>query len=223
MDVNFDLKSATYYPYRKPNNELLYINEHYNHPRLIINEIPSMISNRISQNSCDKNHFDKAAPDYNIALKNCGFNENVIYIPSPFKRQTHKRKIIWFNDPYSTNVKTNVVKIFMSFFDKHFPRHHKYYKLCNRNGIKLSYSCMPNLNNVIWKHNSKVNCRRKADCSMDGNCLYECLIYKASVSTTTNKCYYDTCVNTFQERYNNHNCSFRNKSRKKNTELSKYV
>ena len=39
-----------------------------------------MIRNRISENSCDKNHFDKAAPDYNIALKNSGFNENVTYI-----------------------------------------------------------------------------------------------------------------------------------------------
>ena len=58
---------------------------------------------------------------------------------------------------------------------------------------------------------------------MDGNCLSECLIYKASVSTTTNKYYYGTCENTFKERYNNHKCSFRNKSREKNTELSKYV
>ena len=31
LDVNFDLKSATYSPYRKPNNELLYINKHSNH------------------------------------------------------------------------------------------------------------------------------------------------------------------------------------------------
>ena len=41
-----------------------------------------MISNRISENRCYKNHFDKAAPDYNIALKNSGFNNNVTYIPS---------------------------------------------------------------------------------------------------------------------------------------------
>ena len=69
LDVTFDLKSATYYPYRKPKNELLFINKHSNHPPSIINQIPSMVSNRISENSCDKNHFDKAAPDYNIALK----------------------------------------------------------------------------------------------------------------------------------------------------------
>ena len=77
LDVTFDLKSATYYPYRKPNNELLYINKHSNHPSSIINQIQSMISNQISQNSCDKNHSDKAAPDDNIALENSGFNENV--------------------------------------------------------------------------------------------------------------------------------------------------
>ena len=97
LDVNFDLKSATYYPYRKPNNEILYINKHSNQPPSIINQILSMISNRISENSCDKNHFDKAASDYNIALKISEFNENVIYIPSLSKRQIRKRQIIWFN------------------------------------------------------------------------------------------------------------------------------
>ena len=58
---------------------------------------------------------------------------------------------------------------------------------------------------------------------MDGNCLSECLIYKASVITSTNKYYYGTCGNTFKERCNNHKCSFRKKSREKTTELSKYV
>ena len=67
------------------------------------------------------------------------------------------------------------------------------------------------------------NCRLKTDCPMDGNCLSERLVYKASVSTTTNKYYHGICENTFKERYNNHNCSFRNKSSKKNTELPKYV
>ena len=90
--------------------------------------------------------------------------------------------------PYSANVKTNVGKIFMRLVDKHFPRNHKYYNLFNRNNIKLSYSCMHNMNNVIRKHNSKIlknpapsttktrNCNRKTDCPMDGNCFSECLI-----------------------------------------------
>ena len=67
------------------------------------------------------------------------------------------------------------------------------------------------MNNVIRKHNSKImkdpapsttetcNCHPKTDCPMDGNCLSECLIYKASVITTTNKYYYGTCENAFKE------------------------
>ena len=73
-----------------------------------------MISNRISENFSDENHFDKAASDYNIALKNSVFNQNVTYIASPSKRQARKRHIIWFNAAYCANVKTNVGKIFMS-------------------------------------------------------------------------------------------------------------
>ena len=100
-----------------------------------------------------------------------------------------------------------------------FP-YHKYYKLFGRNNIKLSYSCMPSMKNVIRKHNSKTvknpassttktcNCHRKTDCPKDANCLSEYLIYKAFVSTTTNKYYYGTCENSFKERYNNHKSSF---------------
>lgn len=147
MDVTFGLKSATYYLYRKPNNELLHINEHCNHPPSIINQIPSIINNRISETSCDKNLFDKVAPDYNIALKNSRFNDNVTNISSQSKRETRIRQMIWFNTPYGANVKTNVDKFFMRLVDKHFPCHHKYYKLFGRNNIKISYSCMPSMNN----------------------------------------------------------------------------
>ena len=111
----------------------------------------------------------------------------------------------------------------MRLVDNYFPRHHKYYKLFNRNNIKLSYSCMPNMNNFIRKHDSKImfpddivhvrlttvnpapsttktcNCRRKTGCPMEGNCFSEFLIYKASVSTSTNRYYYGTCENTLQQ------------------------
>ena len=86
-----------------------------------------MISNPISENSCDENNFDKAAPDYNIALKNSGFNDNVTYNSSQSKRQTRKRQILWFNALYSGNVKTKAGKIFIKLFAKHFLCHHKYH------------------------------------------------------------------------------------------------
>ena len=94
---------------------------------------------------------------------------------------------------------------------------------------------MPGMNNVIGRHNFEImkdsapatiktcNCRRKTDCPLAGNCLSECINYKALVNTTTNTYYYGACENTFKERYNNHKCSFSYKSREKNTDLSKYV
>ena len=44
----------------------------------------------------------------------------------------------------------------MRLVDKHFPRHHKYYKLFNRKNIKLSYRCMPSTDIVIRKHDFKI-------------------------------------------------------------------
>ena len=135
-----------------------------------------MISNRIFENSCDKNHFYKTALDYNIALKDSKFNDKATYIPSPSNRKTQKWQNICFNSQYCANMKTKMYKIFMRLLNQHFSRHHKYYKLFNRKNIKLIYSFMPNMNNVIRKHNSKIvknqapctiktcNCCQKTDC-----------------------------------------------------------
>ena len=56
-----------------------------------------------------------------------------------------KRNIIWFNPPYSKFVKTNIAGIFIKLISKHFPPNHKFIKIFNKNTIKLSYSCMPNI------------------------------------------------------------------------------
>ena len=61
-----------------------------------------------------------------------------------------------FNPPYSVNVKTNIGRIFLQLTDKHFLQHHKYRKLFNRNNIKISYSCMPNMASVIRNHNTSL-------------------------------------------------------------------
>ena len=149
-----------------------------------------MISSQISEKFCDKNHFDKAVPGYKIALEISGLDHNITQIPIQSKCQTQKRQIIWFNLPYSANLKTNVGKVFMRIGDEYFLHLHKYYKLFNRNNIKLSYSCMPGMNNVIQKHNSKImnnvapctiktrNFRRETGSHMNGNCLSDCLIQK---------------------------------------------
>ena len=130
--------------------------KHPNHSQsIMINQISSMTNERISGDSYYKNHFDKALPDYNIALKNSGFTDNVIYIPSQSKRKCRKKQVIWFNPDMMLMCKLGG-EMFMRLADKHFPSHHKYYRLFNRNNIKLSYSCIPSVNNVIRKHLSKI-------------------------------------------------------------------
>ena len=51
LDVTFNLKSEKYYPFRKPNNDPLYISALSNHPKNII--IPNMIGKCISEIPCN--------------------------------------------------------------------------------------------------------------------------------------------------------------------------
>ena len=41
LDVTFDLSTGKYKPYRKPNDDLLYINKHSNHPPSILRQLPA--------------------------------------------------------------------------------------------------------------------------------------------------------------------------------------
>ena len=73
-----------------------------------------------------------------------------------FEKKKRRRKIIWFNPPYSRTVKTKIAHNFLKLIDKHFPRNSKFYKIFNRNTIKVSYSCMNNMSQIIKLHNTKV-------------------------------------------------------------------
>ena len=43
-----------------------------------------------------------------------------------------RRKMIWFNPPYSRNVKTNIDKIFCQLLVKHFPVNNKMHQIFNK-------------------------------------------------------------------------------------------
>ena len=45
--VNFYLTADVYKPYRKPNDEPIYINKYSNHPPNIVRQIPLSVSSRI--------------------------------------------------------------------------------------------------------------------------------------------------------------------------------
>ena len=114
-----------------------------------------------------------------------------------YKRRNRGRNIIWHNPPFSKNVKTNIAKQFLYLLGKHFGRNHKYHKIFKRNNVKISYSCMDNMTNVISSHNKKItnsynetncktcNCRNKRNCPLDNKCLKPTMvsmIYQRDIS-----------------------------------------
>ena len=116
-----------------------------------------MMSNSISRISSNKETFERAAPYYNNALKASGYKEKITYVHKPINRKrSRKRQIIWFNPPFSKNVKTNVAKKFLTIVDRCFPRDHKFRKLFNRNTLKVSYSCLPNMASIVSAHNKNI-------------------------------------------------------------------
>ena len=130
LDVNLNLETGKHQPYRKPNDEPLYINVDSNHTPSIINQIPASVEKRISPLSADEETFKKAAPIYNSALNKSGFKANMTFRPeskNTSKQKTkaqrrRRRKTTWFNPPFSKTVKTNVGKKFLRLIDRHFPR-----------------------------------------------------------------------------------------------------
>ena len=82
LDVTLNFKDGTYYPYRKPNNETLYVNTNSNHPPTIIKHLPSAIGRRISDISSNKELFNKAKPHYENALRQSGHDEELTYSES---------------------------------------------------------------------------------------------------------------------------------------------
>ena len=72
-------------------------------------------------------------------------------------------------------------------------------KICNRNTLKLSYSCTPNIKQVIDGHNKAIlkksytseqdqttrmyNRCNQNDCPLKGECLQTEIVYQATVTT----------------------------------------
>ena len=103
-----------------------------------------------------KKVFNTAKAEYEDALKKSDYNADMKYTDNKSEKpKTRKRNIIWFNPPFSKSVSTNVAKTFLQLVTKHFPRSHKLHKIFNRNTVKVSYSCMNNMSNIIKGHNKK--------------------------------------------------------------------
>ena len=127
LDVQFNLNNGTYQSYRKPDNTLVYINKKSNYPPVVLKQLPKSLTKRISDISSDENIFCNSIPIYSETLKKSGFNEKLTYSTKTAdcdtsEKKKRKRKVIWFNPPFSLNVKTNVGKIFLRLVKRHFAK-----------------------------------------------------------------------------------------------------
>ena len=245
LDVTFDLHQGVYKPYRKPNDNPVYINTKSNHPPNIFKELPNSINKRLSTLSDSENTFKEAIPVYQKALSESGFSHDFKFHdtnsqepPQEPKKRQRSRETTWFNPPYSKNVTTNIGKEFFKLLDRHFPKGSPLAKIFNRNTVKLSYSCTPNLKSIISAHNKRIletppaddqqtcSCPRsaKATCPLDGNCLTRNIVYKATVTAesapTMN--YIGLASTTFKERLGYHTLTFNHERYEHGSELSKH-
>ena len=252
LDTTLDLCNESYTPYRKPNDTPLYINVQSNHPHNVIKEIPETINKRLNSIASSKEEFDKAKNCYQKALDESGYRHKLTYTgdntgnntnstSKPQDNKKKKRNIVWYNPPYNSQVKTNIGRCFLGLLDRHFPEKHTLRKVINRNCIKISYSCTPNVRNIIQTHNNKVlkrhceeiaqtnkseptcNCRVKAKCPLNGNCRTGPMIYKATINAKDGERFYIGSTQNFKERHANHKASFKDEKLQNATTLSKYI
>ena len=127
LDITMDLKSGTFKPFMKPNNNPLYVHKDSNHPPSITKNIPLAVNKRLSNISSTEAIFEEAKKPYQEALDKAGYEHKLKYEPSepqPQRKKCRKRKITWFNPPFSKNVATNVARDFLRLIDSCFPTGH---------------------------------------------------------------------------------------------------
>ena len=159
---------------------------------------------------------------------------------SAVPKRKRSRKIIYFNPPFSKDVKTNVEKKFLQILDKHYPPGNPLNKIFNRNTVKMSYRCTPSLGLKIAAHNFKIlrgetiednlekrscNCRQKDLCPVDQKCLSEGVVYQAEVTRDdgVKDSYVGLTERTFKDRWTKHKSSFRTRNPKNASGLSRYI
>ena len=237
LDVHLNLSDGSYKPFMKENTQPMYINVCSNHPPAIVKQIPNMIQNRITNLSSSKEIFENEIKPYQEALITAGLKQKLefVKVSDTTKTRTRKKAVTWYNPPFNASVTTNFAARFLRLVDKHFPKGSPLSKIFNRNTIKVSYSCLPNLERIISSHNKYIlrssnttatlqkqcNCRDGAQtCPFHGHCLEKSVIYKAEVSTNIHinsinpngvaekAEYIGLAANNFKERYSNHLISF---------------
>lgn len=240
LDVTLDLNRGTHRPYLKPGNTPIYVNAKSNHPQNVIHAIPEGINRRLSDISSNESEFKESTKTYQEALKKSGYDHKLEFKPKEQrkrKNRTRKRNITWYNPPFDLRVKTNVGRQFLKIVNESFPKGHVLQQIFNKNTLKLSYSCMPNMKSTMDAHNNKImktqtpepeikpcNCRKKNECPLNGKCRTPSIVYQAIVkSDKGEETYVGLTKNEFKQRLANHRQSFKKEAHRHQTELSKHI
>ena len=240
LDVTLNLDDGSYRLYKNPNEETNYTHVNSDHPMSILKQLPKSIEKQLSYLSSSKEIFEETAQCYEQYFSNCGYKKKLNYCdptpPNLITKRKRQRNILWFNPPYSKTVKTKIGQFFLQLIKKHFQNKHKFHKIFNRNTLKLSYSCIPNIKTKINAYNREIlrntlskitkhcNCQQKENCPIKGACLKERSIYYATISCNDKnylpKLYKGSCETSFKKRCSNHKKSFNVSLYKHDTKLS---
>ena len=125
--------------------------------------------------------------------------------------------------------------------DKHFPKGHPLSKILNRNTIKISYRCLPNMGRKLANHNSKIlrtstnptprpaatcNCQRsrKPECPVPGGCNQDGAVYQTTISTNDGRVEnYVGLARNFKKRFRKHRTTLKDRHAEGQTTMSNYV
>ena len=77
LDITLDLNTGNYKPYRKPNDETLYIHAKSNHPANILKQLPISIETRLSNLSSNSEIFHEASKHYQNTLNQSGYDSKL--------------------------------------------------------------------------------------------------------------------------------------------------
>ena len=224
LDVQLDLTTMTFAPFRKPNSRTMYVNAKSNHPKCVLASIPKSVNDRLIKRSSDEKQFNENKADYERALKDAGYIAELKYQKlDSGKRRNRRRNITWFNPPYCASVKTNIGRKFINLVRKHFSKSNPLRKIFNPSSMRVSYCCMNNIGDIIKAHNAKIlreghqeadkpcNCTTE-ECPFKGkgiSCNATNVIYKAVVKTQKDSRFYiGLSEPEFKKRYKNHTSSF---------------
>ena len=239
LDITLDLEREIFKPYMKENHTPIYVDRQSNHPPMVLKNIPLGVNRRLSRISSSREVFENACPPYQEALRKSGYDHILEYQPPQAlkpKRRCRKREVTWFNPPYSNHVSTNVGKEFLKLVDTAFPPSKPLHKLFNRHTLKLSYRCMPNMAQVVSRHNKGIlskksladplPCKCKTPCPVGGQCRLSDVVYKATVRDVQSQkieTYTGLTYRTFKERLKEHNSDMKHPNNRTSSRLAGYV